>query len=398
MKVTASRCLARTCIHCALVFSTVVVLAAPVQATAPIQQRTNPVAPAGGPADPLFSVIDLVSSPTTDIGTGSIFESHADASNIGYFCVLTAAHNFPNSTAIGFGDFGTAPNGANSFATTYPIISFQSGGSTGTKDIAVAIVRYGPIDPFWASIRDLKLWAPPAGTDADLKTYTDANVLKFTEVGYGDTGTPHYASGVQDGFSKQTSAGIQRFQNNARSLVTVNAAHGAYTYTDFAWNPGPVSPGNPNLGTGTSFTGDSGGPYFMTDTVTKTINGLTDVFGNAVGPQNVDLYTDTIFGVHTFGNNNDPQLFSDPQRNGGVLLSAGDITWINSVCAVPEPAAMVLALIGLISLVVLKSDRQIFAGHQRSASRSVESPKRSGDFPPMRSIMLKYRLHTGRLL
>ena len=68
--------------------------------------RTNPAAPPAG--DNLFSVIDLVSSPTTDIGTGSIIDSHVDpATQIGYFCVLTAAHNFPGSTAIGFGDFGT---------------------------------------------------------------------------------------------------------------------------------------------------------------------------------------------------------------------------------------------------------------------------------------------------
>ena len=165
------------------------------------------------------------------------------------------------------------------------MISFQTGGSTGTKDLAVAIVRYGPIDPFWASIKDLKLWSPPAGTDASLKTYTDANVSKFTEIGYGDTGTPHYTGGVQDGFNKQTSAGIQRFQNNNRSAVNVNAAHGTYTYTDFTWNPGPVSPGQPNLGTGTSFTGDSGGPYFMTDTVTKTITGLTDVLVTRCRPR-----------------------------------------------------------------------------------------------------------------
>ena len=341
----------------ALALAAIIFMAGRLEATAPIQQRTNPAAPPAG--DNLFSVVDLVSSPTTDIGTGSIIDSHVDpATQIGYFCVLTAAHNFPSSTAIGFGDFGTAPNGANSFATTYPVVSYQTGGSTGTKDLAVALVRYGPIDPFWASIKDLALWSPPAGTDANLKTYTDTNVSKFTEVGYGDTGTPHYSAGVQDGFNKQTSAGIQRFQNNTRSVVNVSAAHGAYTYTDFTWNPGPVSPGNPNLGTGTSFTGDSGGPYFLTDTVTKNITGLTDVFGNPVPPQNIDLYTNTIFAVHTFGDNNDPQLFSDNQPGGGVLLSAGDITWINSVCAVPEPAAIVLALVGSLSLLMIRQRQQ----------------------------------------
>ena len=293
----------------------------------------------------------MVSSPTVDIGTGSIIDSDV-VNNVGYFCVLTAAHNFPSSTAIGFGYFGDGTNGANSFATTYPVVNVQMGGSTGTKDLAVAVVRYGAIDPFWASVKDLSLWSPPAGTDANLATYTNANVSNFTEVGYGDTGVPHYNAAVQDGFTKQNSAGIQRFQNNTRSGVNVNAAHGTYTYTDFTWNPGPVSPGNPNLGTGTSFTGDSGGPYFLTDPTTKTISGLTDVFGNAVGDQNITLDTNTIFAVHTFGDNNNPQLFSDNQPGGGVLLSAADITWIETACsAVPEPRAIVVALMAFVWLV-----------------------------------------------
>jgi hypothetical protein len=355
----------------ALVVSIVLFIAGPLSATAPIQQRTNPQKPPAG--DNLFSVVDLVSSPTNDLGTGSIIDSHIDPlTQIGYFCVLTADHNFPTSTAIGFGDFGTAPNGATSFSMTYPIISHASGGSTGTKDIAVAIVRYGPIDPFFISIKDLALWAAPAGTDANLKTYTDNNVGKFTEIGYGDTGTPHYNSGVQDGFTPQTSHGIQRFQNNTRSSVNLNAVHGnagAYTYTDFTWIPGPVSPGNPNLGTGSSFGGDSGGPYFLTDQVTKTISGLTDVSGNAVGNQNIDLYTNTIFAVHTFGDNNDPQLFSDPNiRSGGVLLSAADITWINSVCSIPEPAAVTLAALALGALINLRKQRATTARKPSSAA------------------------------
>jgi hypothetical protein len=349
----------------ALVASIVLLIAGPLSATAPIQQRTNPQAPPAG--DNLFSVVDMVASATTDIGTGSIIDKHIDpTTQIGYFCVLTADHNFPNSTAIGFGDFGTAPNGATSFSTTYPIISHASGGSTGTKDLAVALVQYGPIDPFFVSIKELSMWAAPAGTDANLKTYTDTNVGKFTEIGYGDTGTPHYNAGVQDGFTPQPSVGIQRFQNNTRTSVNVNAGHGTYTYTDFKWTPGPVSPGNPNLGTGSSFQGDSGGPYFLTDQVTKTIAGLTDVFGNAVGNQNIDLYTNTIFGVHTFGDNNNPQLFSDANiQSGGVLLSAADITWINSACEIPEPAAVTLAALALGVLLNLRKQRDATERKQR---------------------------------
>src|SRR5262249_30619250 len=107
----------------------------------------------------------------------------------------------------------------------------------------------------------------------------------------------------------------------------------------------------------------------LTDQTTKTIAGLTDVFGNAVGNQNIDLYTNTIFGVHTFGDNNNPQLFSDANiQSGGVLLSAGDITWIHSVCNIPEPAAVTLAALALGALVNLRKQRGATAGRQRSCS------------------------------
>src|SRR5262249_38824992 len=82
---------ARTNSVCMPRWAVVVVLlllfAGRLEATAPIQQRTNPAAPPA--ADKLFSVVDLVSSPTADIGTGSIIDSHIDpATQIGYFCVL----------------------------------------------------------------------------------------------------------------------------------------------------------------------------------------------------------------------------------------------------------------------------------------------------------------------
>ncbi|HEY4761860.1 MAG TPA: PEP-CTERM sorting domain-containing protein [Thermoguttaceae bacterium] len=330
-----------------LVLALMLGMAATLQATAPVEQRTNPD---GVNFDNLYSVVDMVSSPTVDIGTGSIIHK-MDIEGIGYFCVLTADHNFPNSTAIGFGDWGTAPNPANAFATTYPIIHVESGGSTGTKDIAVATVRYGPTDLFWASIKELSLWAAPSGTDNQLATYTNANINDFTEVGYGNTGTPRFVGGVQVGFDTVNSSGIQRFQNNERKGVNVNAAHGGYTYTDFTWTPDPVSPGNPDLGNGSSFGGDSGGPYFLDDVVTKTVTGLIDVFDTAVPPQDIDLYTDTIFAVHTFGNNNNPQLFSDNIDHGGVLLSAADIAWIATAC-VPEPSSVVMLIMCTLGLIV----------------------------------------------
>jgi hypothetical protein len=339
----STRFLAAPIAHALRALLFLVLVSSAVQATAPIQQRTNPAA-----FDNLYSVVDMVASRTADIGTGSIIDKHINVNGIGFFCVLTADHNFPDAKAIGFGDWGTAPNPANGFASVYPVVALGTGGSTGTKDIAVAIVRYGAVDAFFNGVEELDLWSPPAGNDAALAVHTNANVNKFTEVGFGNTGVPHYAMGVQDGFTPQDSFGTQRFQNANRTSVNLNAAHGAYTYTDVRWFPQPVSPGNPDLGGGSSFQGDSGGPYFLTDEVTKTIAGLTDVFGNAVGNQNIDLFTNTIFAVHTFGNNKNPQLFSDSSTtdpHGGVLLSAGDVEWIHEICHIPEPGTAVLLII-----------------------------------------------------
>ena len=323
-----------------------------VRAAAPIQQTTNPA-----PFSNYYSIVDMTKSATLDVGTGSIIGSHyvtEGNEQIGYFCVLTADHVIagkrPNS--IGFGYFGDGTNGANSFSATYPIVKTARGGSTGQEDLAVAIVKYGVVDPFFVSVQNLKLWTPPA--DLSLP-----NLPIFSQVGYGDTGTPHYDSGVQDGFTPQSSSGIQRFTNAHPVSTTANAAHSGYTYTDVKWNPGPVSPGHPDLGVGSSFGGDSGGPYLTTDTTVFTINGLIDVFGTAVGPQMISVFSDTIFAVHTFGNNNNPQLFSDNLPSGGNLLTAADIMWINAACeAVPEPSTWLLACVGLISLLVTARRRR----------------------------------------
>jgi hypothetical protein len=289
-------------------------------------------------------------SPTADLGTGSIIDSDVvteGSEQIGYFCVLTADHVIAGgATGIGFGYFGDGTNGAHSFAVTYPIVSSVRGGSTGQEDLAVAVVRYGVVDPNFVSVKDLQLWTPPASLAL-------ANLPGFTQVGYGDTGAPHYAAGVQDGFTAQASSGIQRFDNANPISSTANSTHGAYTYTDVQWNPAPVSPGHPNLGVGSSFGGDSGGPYFTSTPTTFTVNGLTDVFDNPVGTQTITTSSDAIFAVHTFGNNRNPQLFSANIASGGNLLTAADITWINNACAtpVPEPSTCVLAIIGLTSLV-----------------------------------------------
>ena len=192
------RSLACVSLACGILWS----LSGLANATAPVQQTTNPTAFGN-----LFSVVDMTTSPTADLGTGSVIMDHiVDDGNtqIGYFCVLTAAHvTAGGASGIGFGYFGDGTNGANSFSQVYPITKVFSGGSTGNEDLSLAVVRYGVVDPFYASVQDLKLWTPPANI-------TLANLPStFTQVGYGDTGVPHYTSGVQDGFTLQNSTGIQ---------------------------------------------------------------------------------------------------------------------------------------------------------------------------------------------
>ncbi len=352
----------------ALAWAAVVSVCQPVWATAPIQQVTNPTQ-----FDNLYSVVDMLQDPKLAVGTGSIIDSDVvqqGNEEIGYFCVLTADHVVtpPGLVAnqIGFGYVGDGDNPANSFGDTYKFTNVAHGGATGNEDIAVAVVRYGVVDQFFNSVTDLKLWNPPTpapGTSAadaaqQLADYAKANVTGFTQIGYGNTGTPHVTAGVQDGFNFQSSFGVQRFDNATIANSTPLAPHNGYTYTDVTWNPGPVSPGNPNLGTGSSFTGDSGGPYMTTDPTNYNVNGLVDVLGNAVPQQTIAANTNTIFAVHTFGNNANPQLFAANVASGGVLLSAADVAWINGVCAaVPEPSTYTLAITSMLALVALKRRR-----------------------------------------
>lgn len=349
----------------AFAWAALVLLCQPVWATAPIQQTTSPTAFSN-----LYSVVDMLQDPKLAVGTGSIIDSdivQQGDEQIGYFCVLTADHVVtpPGLVAnqIGFGYVGDGNNTANSFIGTYKFTNVAHGGATGNEDIAIAVVRYGVVDPFFTSVQDLKIWNPPTpapGTSAadaaqQLADYAKNNVAGFTEIGYGNTGTPHVTAGVQDGFNFQASFGVQRFDNANIANSTPLANHGGYTYTDVTWNPGPVSPGNPNLGTGSSFTGDSGGPYMTTDPTNFNVNGLVDVLGNPVPQQTIAAKTNTIFAVHAFGNNANPQLFAANVPSGGVLLSAADVAWIQGVCAaVPEPSTYALALTGLLALVAWK--------------------------------------------
>jgi hypothetical protein len=337
------------------VFAIVGILSSmPAWATAPAPQRTNPTQGTN-----LFSVVEMMATtaPTgigSYVGTGTIIDKWFEIDYYddvqpayGYFCIITADHNFPSSRAIAFGD---APGiGAPDNRPKYDIVRVHRGGWNGRKDLALAVVRYGLIEGannLWNSVDPIALWSAPIGTDdyAIGVALEHLGTADFTEIGFGNTGTRFPAAGAQTGWSPQDSAGIQRFQNETIDGFTVDAIHGAYTYTDVKWTTQFPALGS---GEGSSFPGDSGGPYLVSSFEQRNINGLLDINGNALPAQNISLATDTLFAVHTFGNNANPQLFGGA-NHGGVLITDKDINWINNYCrVVPETHAYVMVMIAL---------------------------------------------------
>jgi hypothetical protein len=377
-----------------LVAVTVLLATPSAQAIAPSQQRTNP---AQGTSQ--FDVVDLLNNNNVKqvagqnlgaetVGTGSIIGTRV-VGNVGYFCILTADHNFPGSKLIGFGDKNPGA-AAGTFANTFNITRNIQ---IGTADMDIAFARFGAIPAngpglqFWNDVKNntLGIWNPPNVTDAQLINYVKANVASFTQIGYGLTGNPVYnfVNGQQIGFTNpplntaanyvaaQAVAGVQRFQNNFPTGGTLNFGGPTYNYTTVDWM-GHI-PTLPNGGEGTSFRGDSGGPYLLENKAIANIAGLPNPYllnppANYVNqidpnnnaqllPQNIQYYTNTIFAVHTYGNNNNPQLYSDNLNSGGDLITSAQKNAIQKFCAnanpTPEPSTCVLLGIGVVVLVSL---------------------------------------------
>ena len=314
-------------------------------AIAPSQQQTNPAA-----GTTLNSVVRMVANATTGVGTGSIIDTSLGGFGSGYFFVLTADHNFPSATGISFGTNLGGP-----FNPVYNVVNVARGGASGNEDIALAAVLYGTPNAFFNNVDPLGLWNPQGNNGDALTSYVMSSVASFTEIGDGISATPHYnVGGTQDGWTPQARAtanfGVQRFQNNFPTGAIAGDAANDFPYVNNSVDWHPHNPSAPNTGEGTSFAGDSGGPYLLEDPTTSVISGLSDPNnqGGTLPNQTIQYYTDTIFAVHDFGDNANPALYSDAMDNGGDILSAADITWIqqNEISLIPEPAtgALILAV------------------------------------------------------
>ena len=318
---------------CALLFC-----AFSVYATGPDYQLTNPTQGAN-----LYSVVDFwtANAAGQDSGTGSVIDKMV-IGGVGYFCVLTADHVMTaGSSFVSFGN-------GNPSANIFPYAGQMRLGPGGNEDIAVVAIRYtgNPADAFFTSVLTL-----------GLTTAAPSNTV-FSEIGFGDTGI--FDAG---GLTTQTSHGTQRFQNNLVTSLTLNAAtpynrsDTALPYTEdiLRWTFDKQGTANYTAGEGSSFGGDSGGPYMLSSSTVTNIGGT-----------NITVRTDSSMAVHGFGPIINPRYGS---TSGALGLNAADLAWIASACdTIPEPASWLLTAVGVVLLLGgvrrnLKSSARNSASH-----------------------------------
>jgi hypothetical protein len=297
----------------------------------------------------LYSVVDFgkAFSPTGDYGSGAIVSKTTDGNNY-YAFVLTADHVAADggygNNFVGIG----VNNGVNTgiWLQNTLVAAGGPGAVAGVNFEDLAIVRVTlPTATLYNALTPLQL-ANPSQRPTQVGSM-------FTEYGYGLTGTPGtfnpttrlpqvggtpgYASAASDfqlRFQNNNVAALLNNQNGGAALPTSANAGNNYKEPLLAWNV--VAPANPNF-QGTSFGGDSGGPYLTSYPSSITINR---------GGTNYDgiMLTDYIDAVHVLGSN--PSINGDV--NDGVLINQANYDWIMSV--IPEPSTVtVMAAAGCVA-------------------------------------------------
>jgi hypothetical protein len=179
-------------------------------------------------------------------------------------------------------------------------------GPTGRVDIAVLGINYGAFNPGYSPlVRNLV-------AANDFSQY-------FSAVGYGDEGKL-----VAGGFEAQNRYGTQRYLNEHADFI-FNLSVFGYLYDAARWHTNdPNDPFVTVRGTGATFKGDSGGPYFSSMQEHDESN---DIF----------YFTNDEFAVHTTSEGG-PDFKSFGTTNYGVALDDADLIWIHDSClAIPEP-------------------------------------------------------------
>jgi hypothetical protein len=269
------------------------------------------------------------------VGTGSLIDNR-NVNGQGWLCVLTADHvvssdDTPSgatvkSPGIALGNSNNT-TGNSAYLPAGPV--FRRG-PTGRVDIALLGVNYGPFS---------------AGYTPLVRKLVAANNFSqyFSAIGYGEEGQV-----VAGGFQAQHRNGTQRYLNEHADFVSNYSSLG-YLYNAARWRTNdPNDPMVTVKGTGATFGGDSGAPYFSNTQMHDESN---------------DIYylTNDQFAVHT-ASDRGPDFKPFGTMNYGVALDDADLQWIHDSCmAVPEPAAGTILIVLMIRLIAHR--RRAYSRH-----------------------------------
>jgi len=325
--------------------------------TGPNQQTLPFFAPFGNTINSAVSITGDSGPTTFRVGSGAIVGKRT-VNGENWLCVLTADHvaiptGLTSPLLVGLGDgftqLGQAPvrsyGGANNVIRRGGLPVAQGG--LGGVDIALIGVQVPAGDTAFGLITPMSI---AAVNPATLVT----NRQRFTEMGYGGTG-----SFVNGGMNGAQADGNKRFQNNEIERTSaVNS--GGYAYTAIEWNMQKgAAPANPTpflVAEGLSFGGDSGGPYVTSSQQFTTVNAFTR--DGPLDPNNwtgglMPFFSDTIIGVHTYGNSTNAGFNAyGTTLGGGVPLIQAYVDWINTNCmTIPAPSGLgVLFAAGIVAI------------------------------------------------
>lgn len=290
-------------------------------------------------------------------GTGSVIAKIPDPFDQNYYllCVLTANHvvwddgYYNRNLKVGFHNKG-ADNALDYSAWIVGEGRFKNievNNEQTRPDLAVLGVRVPKME-FFNRLRPLSL-------DSDRPTGAG-----FSVVGYGVTadrfdkdGDGNWDGYLHDRSNPAHDYGLKRFANNRIRNPKVWVEDNKWKYWAMEWNLLAIGPGVG--GHGNAWVGDSGGPYLVYDPWTITVKPP-----HPHNPEDVDVFTDKIIGVHTLGetawfgddwpNRGDPPRFMKKNigfKSWGVPMFAEYREWIEMECMnVPEPASMTALLVG----------------------------------------------------
>jgi len=321
------------------------------------------------------SVVDFLraSTDTTDNGTGSIINKFA-SNGVDYAMVLTADHVGSDSAAGGYQAWvgigvnnDTGPTAAGATPNLFKETLLAAGGpnpGANFEDLDVVLIALGAVGSsnainLYNSITPMHISSPVINQFGT----TGGTNASFTEFGYGYAGKPIVQAGTP-GYGAYDRPFNVRFQNNKVTFVDPTYANRQTATTGLnSGNPyseplvhfNTLAPTNLLL-QGTSFAGDSGGPY-------DYLSSQTMIVSNYYTGQIItnSSFTDWQFAVHVLGaasgsttnlldyngttfTNVKAKLNGDD--NSGVYIDQANYNWIQSFVAVPEPSSVLLVLFG----------------------------------------------------